>query len=574
MLKIRKRVTIRVVGAVFFFVFLCPSGDTVFAQEIGLPQLRTVETNSSKQIAKHIRDGSAAYKASRYSESVEHYAMAFALGHDRPKTAYNAACSAALAEMKDSAFGYLDFAIDLGWIDSQRLEKDADLETLWNDRRWKLLVSRMSNEKRKVESRWRSGAFRTKFEENISDSEKVAGLSKIWSEAKYNFVHFDQVPDLDWDATFLETIPKVLQTKSTFEYYQELSRMFAKLNDGHTNIYLPSQLASMEACPGIETRLVENKVIVMQVFDKSAVEAGLRVGMEILRVGELNVKDHVANHVAPFVCASTIQDRQRQAFGRHLFKGPLSQSVDLQVVDADGKIKEIQIARQPAMWSRMRRFSTAKIEFQILDGNVGYLKLNSFASQAVTAQFIKVLPEIFETDSMIIDLRKNGGGNSGVGWEIFTYFTDEPFETVRWHTLQYRPTMRPWGRQPMTRYSHGADLFNRKKDTTYDKPVVMLIGPATFSAAEDMVAVFLQTQRGKTIGQATGGSTGQPLSFDLPGGGKARVCTKHDFYANGTEFVGIGIQPDISVGDSIADIRRGVDTVLQAAIEELKLNKK
>lgn len=34
-----------------------------------------------------------------------------------------------------------------------------------------------------------------------------------------------------------------------------------------------------------------------------------------------------------------------------------------------------------------------------------------------------------------------------------------------------------------------------------------------------MVVVFAQAHRGKTIGEQTGGSTGQPLMFKLPGGG-------------------------------------------------------
>ena len=34
-----------------------------------------------------------------------------------------------------------------------------------------------------------------------------------------------------------------------------------------------------------------------------------------------------------------------------------------------------------------------------------------------------------------------------------------------------------------------------------------------------MVVAFTQARSGKTIGEPTGGSTGQPLMFKLPGGG-------------------------------------------------------
>jgi C-terminal processing protease CtpA/Prc len=44
--------------------------------------------------------------------------------------------------------------------------------------------------------------------------------------------------------------------------------------------------------------------------------------------------------------------------------------------------------------------------------------------------------------------------------------------------------------------------------------VVFLISPRTYSAGEDMVLVFTQSHRGKTIGEATVGSSDQPLMFN------------------------------------------------------------
>jgi hypothetical protein len=35
---------------------------------------------------------------------------------------------------------------------------------------------------------------------DISDGEKLNGLSLVWQEANYNFAFFDQVSDLNWDS--------------------------------------------------------------------------------------------------------------------------------------------------------------------------------------------------------------------------------------------------------------------------------------------------------------------------------------------------------------------------------------
>ncbi len=70
----------------------------------------------------------------------------------------------------------------------------------------------------------------------LSVSEKLYGLSLFWSEVSYNFAFFDQVPDLNWDSAYLEFIPRVIASESTYEYYRELQRFCALLKDGHTNI--------------------------------------------------------------------------------------------------------------------------------------------------------------------------------------------------------------------------------------------------------------------------------------------------------------------------------------------------
>jgi carboxyl-terminal processing protease len=101
------------------------------------------------------------------------------------------------------------------------------------------------------------------------------------------------------------------------------------------------------------------------------------------------------------------------------------------------------------------------------------------------------------------------------------------------------------------------------------KPVVVLSGPATYSAAEDFLVAWKNSGRGKIIGEPSGGSTGQPLSFALPGGGTARVCTKKDMFPDGAEWVGKGIEPDILVRATVADVQAGRDPVLNRALAYL-----
>jgi C-terminal processing protease CtpA/Prc len=74
-------------------------------------------------------------------------------------------------------------------------------------------------------------------------------------------------------------------------------------------------------------------------------------------------------------------------------------------------------------------------------------------------------------------------------------------------------------------------------------------------------------KRGVVIGEPSGGSTGQPVFFTLPGGGMGAICSKRDYFSDGTEFIGVGIQPDVVVHPTAKSIALGKDDALDAAVQ-------
>jgi len=70
--------------------------------------------------------------------------------------------------------------------------------------------------------------------------------------------------------------------------------------------------------------------------------------------------------------------------------------------------------------------------------------------------------------------------------------------------------------------------------------------------------------------QKSFGSTGQPMSFKLPGGAWARICTKKDTYPDGREFVGYGVAPDIFVPLTVEEMINKRDDALAKAVEVIK----
>jgi carboxyl-terminal processing protease len=411
---------------------------------------------------------------------------------------------------------------------------------------------------------WTSPVWETPFENDLSENQKIAGLSKFWAEAKYNFAFFEQVPDLDWDQTYLEYLERVRQTSSTLEYYQLLQRLCARLNDGHTAVFPPAELADrLFARPLLRTELVENKVIVTRVDDDGLRQQGILPGLEIVAIEDTDVHTYADEHIAPYQSYSTPQDRDVRTYSYGLLCGPVGQPVKLTFRDAAGQLFRRLLARED--W-RIDTSQTPLIDFRWLEGAVAYVALNSFNDPDLGRRFAEMADDIRQADALILDLRDNGGGNSDHGYAILAHLTTAPFKTSAWRTREYRPAFRAWG-QPDRWYEEAAGEWPAKETDIFTGPVAVLTGPRTYSAAEDFCVAFAAMGRGKIIGEPTGGSTGQPLMFSLPGGGTGAICTKWDTFPDGTPLVGKGVQPHIEVRPTIKDIRAGRDTVLEAATQ-------
>ncbi len=71
------------------------------------------------------------------------------------------------------------------------------------------------------------------------------------------------------------------------------------------------------------------------------------------------------------------------------------------------------------------------------------------------------------------------------------------------------------------------------------------------------------------MGTPTGGSTGNPIGIDLGWGYYGRIFTRHEKLADGTEFIDVGIQPDVVVEET-ESVLTGKDNVIEAALKLLK----
>ncbi|MBC9798056.1 S41 family peptidase [Sinomicrobium weinanense] len=491
---------------------------------------------------------------------------------------YNTACYFALKGEQTLAFAYLKKAVfDDGFSNLKTIEKDTDLNSLHKDSLWPVIYKGVKDNAAKYKeaegtffnqaSFWESGILQTPYRENISENEKIAGLSKFWSEAKYNFVNFDLIPDVDLDSLYFAYLPKVRQTRSTLEYYRTMEKFAALLRDGHTNVIVPKELTNeVYARPLLRSRLTENKVLVTGIYDPALKKQGIREGQEIVEINGLPVKEYAAKYVIPYQCSSTPQDLEVRAYDYALFSGSINEPIQLRLRDAKGNTEDHTIYRVKGE-ERSGKMAVPPFEHKMLKENIAYIALNSFGNDSAAKAFTAHYEQISKAKAIIFDVRNNGGGNTSVGWKILDYLIEKPELVHSWYTREYKPSYRAWNH--IQQVHGGKSYLSPNGKFFYNKPVIVLTSARTFSAAEDFAGAFKSLHRGLIVGEPTGGSSGQPLFISLPGNGKARICTKRDMLANGEDFVGKGVLPDKLVLPTVADTRKGIDTQLEAALREL-----
>ncbi len=287
--------------------------------------------------------------------------------------------------------------------------------------------------------------FRKRQELPMDPHEKLVGFIRLWSEVKYNFAFFDQVPELDWDAVLEEYLPKVQEAQSPKQYYRVLKQCVALLQDGHTSVSGPNGEPTYR--PPIEIRSLQGKAVIVGITPSSKIgnpkqkqallKADLKLGEEITHVDGRPIKKTLEKNIYPYIFASTEQWRDQSAYPK-LLKGENGTEVKLRIKRLDGATRNVTLIRG----SYARTLRSQGFSFRQLADHITYVNLDNFGSEEIVKQFDNVFEKIKVAKGLIIDVRENGGGNSAFGDAIISYLTNKPLEGSRWKTRQYIPAFR------------------------------------------------------------------------------------------------------------------------------------
>ncbi len=362
-----------------------------------------------------------------------------------------------------------------------------------------------------------------------------------------------ELKGIDWEAVGKEYLPRAEEVKDDREFGLLCAELVARLEDSHAYLMdgavrVP-QIAGPEWDAGFSCLEDDRGRAAVYYVDKGgpADKAGVKVGMVVLRVDGNDVKDVIERTMTEIKRYSGFSsERQLRYVAHHFFMRQMEKGkvVKFEMLDTEGKAHEFELAS--ALGARyLPRLPVTKedipdsadVSWKMLDEKIGYIYVRRI-QDGLEASLDKAVSELKGAGGLIVDVR----GNTGGGFERET-------SHVNFH---------PDGE---------ANEPNRPR---YTGRMALLIDGRCISAGEGWASWFVASKRARVFGETTAGASSRKEIYTLKNR-LYRVQLPVKAYGGFLDrpIERRGLEPDVEVKQSAADLAKGRDTVLEAAKEYL-----
>ena len=321
---------------------------------------------------------------------------------------------------------------------------------------------------------------------------------EFWTDYKDNYAYFEK-QDIDWDKVKEIYLPLVKDIRDNEDFIRFLERVTHELHNGHvslnTNLYTSNRI--IPSGEDVFAEKTGNRFFITDVRKGSKAElSGLKPGMEVVKFNGKTIAEQLPAFLPKY---TTTYDASMYSYALNmLLAGTYDKQREITVIE-NGSEKTYY----PDQYN-INNIMHHNIEYQILDGNIGYIKINnSLGENSVIKEFDEVLDKLMDTKSIILDLTETpSGGNTTVARGIMGRFTDKvlPYQKHRIDEKEYG-TVRTW-----------VEYVSPRK-TPYKRKLTVMVGYWTGSMGEGMAIGFDAMKRAKIVGTKMAGLLGAIYSF-------------------------------------------------------------
>ncbi|MFY0602765.1 MAG: hypothetical protein JXQ93_02365 [Flavobacteriaceae bacterium] len=288
----------------------------------------------------------------------------------------------------------------------------------------------------------------------------------------------------------------------------------------------------------------KEKTEVVQLISDNLLETyiDLEDAKEMASILNLNIKSNKYRSITdPHEFSKLVtQDLQKVSNDLHLKLNyePKKRAQSKRVIPA-----EIKLKREKMMAMRMAEINYGFTEVKVLKGNIGYLNLRMFADieQGKDAAS-SAMNFLYNTNAIILDLRENGGGVSGMVQLLASYFTDaDPVLLSNFYERKTNTKTQLFTIQ----------TIDGKRMTK--KPLYILTSKNTFSAAEAFAYSLKHLDKAVVVGEITKGGANRTKRININDNFSISMpYIEATHPVTNTNWEGKGVQPTIETSEEDA----------------------
>jgi C-terminal processing protease CtpA/Prc len=372
---------------------------------------------------------------------------------------------------------------------------------------------------------------------------RLADVIIAWNVFQHFYPYFDVV-DVDWDRELTNTLRSALEDETEKDFFYTLSRLAAKLQDGHGNVY--HQIWMEQAGLPIKVDWVENYVVVTVTKDPGHFQKG-DIILEIDGIGA----EKALLDAEEFISGSP-QWKRWKSLNRFGLGEPGTM--------AKLKFKRGKEVLEAEIERNFKEFLTelTRSNIEKLDNDIYYINL----SKASWAEINAKINDLAKAKGIIFDLRGYPNGN----------------HQIICHLLEENDTSNAWMQIPLIVYPDQENIVDYQrmgwrlaaKEPHITGKAVFITDGRAISYAESFMSFIEHYQLAEIVGQPTAGTNGNVNPFNLPGGFRitwtGMKVLKHD----GSQHHLLGIQPTVPAERTIHGVIEGRDELLEKALEVVK----
>lgn len=437
----------------------------------------------------------------------------------------------------------------------------------------------------------------------VSETDALADFDQMWDII--NESHFD--PDfggVDWNAVRDELRPQAAQAQNRREIRSIMRdavnrfglshfSILPEADDDVPNVDAPSEanestsdsdiIGSNDSIKlvddsdtdgqgdwdtGIDIRMIDGQAVVSAIRDQSPAQSvGVQTGWILTHAR--------SQELAPGLkkLAAAVSDIEFDIFATSMIlnnnlRGPENTSIDLTFIDGNEEEIELNIARAPmpgefVKFGNLPPMSThldwSRNTFTLNNGQkttIGVISFNIWM-MPIISQFEKAIYELRDVDGLIIDLRGNTGGISGLAPAVGRFLVSEKGSLG---TMILRGSELSFNITPVIVTTWGERI------KPFAGPIAILIDSGTASTSEFFAGGLQSLERASVFGTRSAGMA-LPAGMDkLPSGDVLIHAIANYVTSTGVELEHDGVVPDHIVPLTRKDLLNGIDSPKHAAV--------